>query len=267
MPRRRKTESISPLLLLIIGALVLIVIRDNDLTEALFVFGIPALVALVVLVVLPKMKHRRLFDRIQSITGEHIAALIRQRTILVRTDPYGKPLLENWHSEIDYFVTHHIRPRLKQKQIALLEKQRAGVRDLIDQQVSCAAQMRPPVPTISTNMTSAEFEAFCAERLRECGWDVRVTPFGHDQGVDVIAEKDGTRVALQCKLYSNPVGNKAVQEIAAGRVHQQAHHGAVVTNGTFTASAKELASTNGIRLLHYTELPSLKSIIDETVIR
>src|SRR5665213_3210806 len=27
---------------------------------------------------------------------------------------------------------------------------------------------------------------------------------------------------LQCKLYSNTVGNKAVREIAAGKVHQQA---------------------------------------------
>lgn len=86
-----------------------------------------------------------------------------------------------------------------------------------------------------------------------------------DQGVDVIAEKNGLRVAIQCKLYSKPVGNKAVQEIAAGKVHQQAHYGAVVTNGSFTISAKELAATNGIRLLHYTDLPQLESILGQPV--
>jgi hypothetical protein len=56
-------------------------------------------------------------------------------------------------------------------------------------------------------MTPAEFEAFCADRLRVCGWEVRLTPMGRDQGVDVIADKNGLRIVLQCKLYSNPVGD------------------------------------------------------------
>jgi hypothetical protein len=66
---------------------------------------------------------------------------------------------------------------------------------------------------------------------------------------------------LQCKLYSKPVGNNAVQEIAAGRVHRQAHFGAVVTDNTFTPSARELAASNGVHLLHYTDLTRLEQIV------
>ena len=68
-------------------------------------------------------------------------------------------------------------------------------------------------------------------------------------------------MALQCKLYSNPVGNKAVQEVAAGRVLQHAKYGAVVTNSTFTPSAWELAASNGIHLLHHTDLAQLERIV------
>jgi restriction system protein len=59
---------------------------------------------------------------------------------------------------------------------------------------------------------------------------------------------------VHCKKYSSPVGNKAVQEIAAGKLHQQADHAAVVTNNTYTPSARELAGTNNVKLLHVSEL-------------
>jgi HJR/Mrr/RecB family endonuclease len=84
---------------------------------------------------------------------------------------------------------------------------------------------------------------------------------GRDQGVDGIADKNGLRIVQQCKLYSNPVGNKAVQELAAGRVHQQAHHRAVVRNNAYTTAAKQLAATNGILLSHHTDLPQLEQML------
>jgi restriction system protein len=89
-----------------------------------------------------------------------------------------------------------------------------------------------------------------------------VTQATGDQGVDVIAMKNGMRVVLQCKKYSSPVGNKAVQEIVAGKIHEQAHHAAVVTNNTFTSSALQLASTNGVKLLHVTELSDFANTIE-----
>jgi hypothetical protein len=108
-----------------------------------------------------------------------------------------------------------------------------------------------------------EFEARCAKQLRDTGWDARLTKASGDQGVDIIAEKDGLRVALQCKLYTNPVGNKAVQEIFTGGRHVRAHRCAVVTNSTYTASAKQVASTTGVLLLRDTDLTHLEKILRE----
>src|ERR1035438_4284004 len=228
---------------LVMGYIFLDLMRDKDFRGIIFVFGFTALVGLVLFVVVPMSRRHALLERIDTITDSKIDALVRQRTIMVRADPYGKPLLNKWRNEIEYFITHHVRPALMPSQIPRLEKHGRAISERIAQRVAAAAQQRPATPCIPASMTGAEFEVFCANQLQSCGWAVRVTPLCRDQGVDVIAEKNGLLVALQCKLYSSPVGNKAVQEIAAGRVYQQAHHGAVVTNGTYTASAEQLADT------------------------
>ena len=53
-------------------------------------------------------------------------------------------------------------------------------------------------------MNGHEFEYFCAELLRENGFtDVSVTPGSGDQGVDILAQKDGV---LSGKLNEAPIG-------------------------------------------------------------
>lgn len=98
-------------------------------------------------------------------------------------------------------------------------------------------------------MNGWKFENFCADVLKKNGYDnVNVTPGSGDQGVDITAERDGIRYAIQCKRYSQPVGNKAVQEIYAGKKFYHCHVGIIMTNNYFTQSAKELAKENGIIL-------------------
>ena len=93
------------------------------------------------------------------------------------------------------------------------------------------------------NMSGHEFEMFCAKVLQMNGfYDINVTKASGDQGVDVIALKDGIRCAIQCKRYSNNVGNKAVQEVIAGMQYYNCPIGIVMTNSYFTQSAKELAN-------------------------
>jgi restriction system protein len=71
---------------------------------------------------------------------------------------------------------------------------------------------------------------------------------------DIIAERDGKRIVVQCKFYSKPVGNKAVQE-AAARLHERAV-AIVVSNAAYTKAARQLAGTTGVILLHHDDLDS-----------
>ena len=109
-------------------------------------------------------------------------------------------------------------------------------------------------PEFYEDMTPRDYEHLCAGILRKAQWSARVTPASGDQGVDVIAEKRGLRIVVQCKKYSKPVGNHAVQEIVAAIAHESARYGVVVTNSSFTAGARRLAASNRVLLLHHSEL-------------
>jgi restriction system protein len=202
-----------------------------------------------------------LLQKTGAMVEQQMESLLRRRSQLVRPDAYGKPRLDKWEKEIDYFIDHHIQPSLRPSEQDALDLIYDEVAGVIRDRVEAAIQSQPVFHTFSDDMTAAEFEIFCAEELRRSGWDAGVTMQGRDQGVDVIGEKDGRRVVLQCKLYARPVGNKSVQEAAAARAHEQADFGIVVSNNRYTAAAEELAATNGVLLLHYRDLQKLDDIL------
>lgn len=202
-----------------------------------------------------------LLEKAGAVARQHMEALLRRRAQLIRLDPYGKPQAERWSKELDYFVQQHLKPALTAAQQVTLGRNRDEVLKAIEVQVAAASATQNPFAKFSDNFTPSEFETFCAETLREHGWDARVTQQSRDQGVDVVAAKAGHRVVFQCKLYSSPVGNKAVQEVAAGRAHEQADFGIVVSNNRYTVAAEELAKTNRVLLLHYRDLPKLEAML------
>ena len=98
-------------------------------------------------------------------------------------------------------------------------------------------------------MEGHDFEYLSATLLRKIGFThVEVTPGSGDQGVDILAQKEGVKYAIQCKRYSHDLGNKPVQEVHAGKSMYNCHVGAVITNQHFTAGAKELAKATGVLL-------------------
>lgn len=98
-------------------------------------------------------------------------------------------------------------------------------------------------------MEGHQFEQFCAQLLVKNGFsNVDVTKGSGDQGIDIIAHKDGVKFGIQCKCYSNDIGNKAVQEAYAGKTYYNCHVGVVLTNRYFTRSAIDLSNSNGILL-------------------
>lgn len=93
------------------------------------------------------------------------------------------------------------------------------------------------------------FEYFCADLLRYNGFEnVRVTSGSGDFGVDILCEYKSISYAVQCKCYSNTVGNKAVQEIFSGKAFYNCGKAVVITNSYFTAAAEETARMTGVEL-------------------
>jgi restriction system protein len=103
--------------------------------------------------------------------------------------------------------------------------------------------------TAIDGMSGVEFEGYVAARLRRAGWQVRFTPAVGDYGVDLIAEKDGQSVAIQCKRHGKSVGVAAVQQVVSGALHHGCTRSLVVSNQEFTTAARQLAYTHRCQLI------------------
>lgn len=111
--------------------------------------------------------------------------------------------------------------------------------------------------TYDKTMSPNDYEHFCAGVLRNYGWETEVTKTSGDQGADIVARKAGVRAVIQTKKYSNPVGNEAVQQIYAAQAHYGATIAAVISTAGFTRSARELAHSTRVHLMHHDQLGEL----------
>lgn len=116
-----------------------------------------------------------------------------------------------------------------------------------------------PFTAKNISISGLEYEQYCADYLNSHGYTgAKTTKASGDHGVDVIAYKRGKKYAIQCKYYSSPVGNKAIQEVYTGMALYGCNRGIVITNSTFTKQATEEAKKLGIKLIPMLE-PQSKS--------
>ena len=98
-------------------------------------------------------------------------------------------------------------------------------------------------------LTGFEFEEYMAQVLKDNGFrHVEVTVECGDQGVDILAVRNGKTYAIQCKNYVDLVGNKAVQEAYAGAQYYGCDIPVVVCPTDFTIPARELAESTVVEL-------------------
>ena len=103
-------------------------------------------------------------------------------------------------------------------------------------------------------LSGVEFEKYLSEFFKGKGYEVETTPTTGDQGTDLILKKNGKRISVQTKRYSGTVGNKAVQEALSGKIYYNCDESWVITNSTFSNSAKDLAEKSSVKLIDGTDL-------------
>ena len=106
-----------------------------------------------------------------------------------------------------------------------------------------------------------KFENHCMQILKQHGWEVKETPNTRDQGVDLIASINDLRICIQCKDHEKAIGNKAVQEISAGKLFWEGTHAIIVSKSGFTKSAHQLAKSNKVELINEYQLKDLEKFI------
>lgn len=104
------------------------------------------------------------------------------------------------------------------------------------------------------SMTGANFENYVAILLRHRGFKAQVTRASNDFGVDIVAEKNKLKYAIQVKRYSKSVSRRAVSDAVGGKSYYKCNASMVVTNNFFTAGARELARSAKCELIDRNQL-------------
>ncbi|NBJ13020.1 restriction endonuclease [Microvirga arsenatis] len=186
-----------------------------------------------------------IYDLTDRAAIKHIRTLATKRAHMLSPDEYGNVSEETWDKHLNTFIKKTLLPEFQRRKVDhLLAKNpkryagrlRTRINRIIDRH-----QPAQPLAEVDETMTGREFELYCRDILQEAGWHAALTPGSGDQGADIIAEKDGRRVVIQCKFYNGAVGNKAVQEAYAAAAFHDAPYAVVVTNSVYTKSAHQLA--------------------------
>ncbi len=172
-----------------------------------------------------------------------------------RTDDYGNVVFDKRDEEITKLI-ESIGVRSYSLSAFLRSKIRRKVAIWFRSQMNKKFDRSDTVPE-----NGRDFEHWVAARLNKAGWTATVTKASGDDGVDIISEKSGVRLAVQCKRYSGSVGNKSVQEVYTGMKHMQLDHAVVIGTGKYTKAAQDLARTTGVILLSEHDIPDLFDLL------
>lgn len=111
-----------------------------------------------------------------------------------------------------------------------------------------------------------EFEKYIADLFSRLGYKTQTIGGSHDGGIDVIAEKDGTKHYIQCKKFiTSKVNVHDVRDFYGALADKLAEgKGYFITTNVFTLEAEEFAKDkpmeliNGYKLIEYITLAKNK---------
>ncbi len=104
------------------------------------------------------------------------------------------------------------------------------------------------------SMSGHEFEELLVITFEISGNIANHTGRSGDFGADILLIRDGVRTVVQAKRSAHSIGPAAIQEVTAARAHWGAQKALVVTNSTYTTSARLLAKSNQVDLWDRSDL-------------
>ena len=101
-------------------------------------------------------------------------------------------------------------------------------------------------------MNPEEFEKAVATSFKERGYKCELRGGSYDYGVDIIAEKNNERIAIQVKMYDKRVVNyEAIMHLYAGKKLLDCTTASLITSGIVSDDAKTVAQKLDIKIFEY----------------
>jgi restriction system protein len=195
-------------------------------------------------------------------------ALREAKAESTRPDRFGTVHADGWQREKVSFVSSRIAPRLRD---AGYDTVLPSLLPVIDSVIERHANsLVEPASTetdrqngnddIATSEVDAELSSYasrCTALLHNAGWTTDPNPVAYGKAVDILAERDGRKLLLQCKAGTAPIGVEAVQQVHTLKDRRHADIAAIVSSAPFTRAAHQMASANGVHALHDEDLTRL----------
>lgn len=187
----------------------------------------------------------------EAVIATHHPAFKRRLKQVAYKDAYGHTQFDKIGREVNYFIDRVLLPAMPE----MTEEEAFPFMRRIEL-LSLMVDYDAPEPKLATAPSDGVgYERYVAASLTAAGFDITFTPASGDQGVDLVADRNGVRWALQCKNYQKPVGNDAVQQIHTGARFYNAARAVVVAPNGYTMAARQLAGSVGVECLHHDDLP------------
>ena len=103
-------------------------------------------------------------------------------------------------------------------------------------------------------MTGHAFEQAVANLFRNIGFTADVSNRGGDGGVDIILQKAGRRIAVQCKRYKSAVGPHVIRDLWGTMNYLGFNEGCIVTTTGFTKGVTTFAEDKNIFLIDLNDI-------------
>jgi restriction system protein len=202
-------------------------------------------------------------NRLKEQVGVHESALISYYRQSRSQDQFGNIEESRWERQIDNFLRTKVVPDEKifsnWRKSDLGVQAAAMVNRMTAELVAVQRQTSSLVDVDVRQLTPTDYEHYCADAFANEGWVVNVTQASRDGGADFYAEKNGFRLVAQCKRYSTPVGNSAVQEVVSALKLYDGNIACVIAPMGFTKQAQTEALCHSVHLLHHLELNSFSN--------
>jgi SNF2 family DNA or RNA helicase/HJR/Mrr/RecB family endonuclease len=114
------------------------------------------------------------------------------------------------------------------------------------------------IDTLNPNL----FEAAIAALYKQQGFEVHLTPYSNDKGVDIVLLGEQNNYLLQAKQTKTQVGREAIQEVYTAKNYYESKFNAqfqlkAVTNNDYSSTTMLLAKSNDIELINRRDLISM----------
>lgn len=109
-------------------------------------------------------------------------------------------------------------------------------------------------------MLPEQYEKYVAKYLENNGYQVELTSFTNDYGVDIFATKKSLKYAVQVKMFGNTarkINRKMVMELHGAKDFFDCDHAVFITDGEILQDAEEVAEKLDIKVIY---LPADKPV-------